>query len=163
MQIKAELYNPDEHDKYKCLTVKQPYADLLTCSIFRDDNGIGHAAKTIEVRSRNTNYRGELLICSAAKPDMYGHLCGVTCGFVELVDTKPVVDFSAGDWAATCIPEDKRPKAGYGWIMRNPRRVIEMPIRGQLGFYSLVVPKGDVMEYPRDVVIGEKEFKRMKK
>lgn len=163
MQIDTKLYNPDEHDKYKCLTVKQPYADLLTCSIFRDSEGVSHAAKTIEVRSRNTNYRGELLICSAAKPELYGHLCGVTCGFVELYDTKPVEEFTESDWAATCIPEGKRPKAGYGWLMRNPRRVIEMPMKGQLGFYSLVVPKGDLTEYPRYVMIGEREFKKMMK
>lgn len=162
MQIKAELYNPVEHDRYKCLTVKQPFADLLTCCLWRNDLGENIAAKSIEVRSKDTSYRGELLICSSKKPELYGRLCGVTCGFVELYDTKPVEQFTARDWAATCIPEGMRPKTGYGWYMRNPRRVIEMPIKGQLGFYNLIVPKGDIMEYPRDLMIGPRTFRKLR-
>ena len=30
MQIDKKDYNPDEHEIYKALTVRQPYADLLT-------------------------------------------------------------------------------------------------------------------------------------
>ena len=156
MQINKKDYNPDQHDVFKVLTVKQPYADLLTRVVFRDESGEYHAAKTIEVRSRNISYRGDLLICSSAKPvdPWERHLSGVTCGFVELYDTKPVEQFTAEDWAATCIPEKDRPRKGFGWLMRNPRRVIEMPIKGQLGLYDLVVPKGDITEYPRAMALG---------
>lgn len=165
MQIDKKDYNPDQHDVFKCLTVKQPYADLLTRVVFRDESGEYHADKTIEVRTRNINYRGDLLICSSAKPvDPWGrHPAGVTCGFVELYDTKPVEDFTPEDWAATCIPEDQRPKKGWGWLMRNPRRVVEMPIKGQLGLYNLIVPKGDITEYPRNVVFGADGLKLIQK
>lgn len=164
MQIDTKLYNPELHDIYKALTVKQPYADLLTRAVARGENGEYIAAKTIEVRTRNSNYRGDLLICSSAKPvDSWGrHPSGVTCGFVELYDTKPVEQFTEADWKATCIPEDKRPKKGYGWLMRNPRRVVEMPIKGQLGIYNLVVPKDDITEYPRKVMIGEETFNKIR-
>lgn len=159
MQIDKKDYErfPEQHDVYKALTVKQPYADLLTQVVFRDESGEYHAEKTIEVRSRNTKFRGDLLICSSAKPvDPLGHhLSGCTCGFVELFDTKPVEEFTADDWAQTCIPESERPKTGWGWMMRNPRRVVEMPVKGQLGFYNLYVPKGDITEYPRYVVLGK--------
>lgn len=154
MQIDKKYYNPEEHDIFKALTVKQPYADLLTCVVFRDESGEYHAQKTIEVRSRNTNFRGDLLICSSAKPFSLLHSAGVTCGFVELYDTKPVELFTPEDWAATCIPEKDRPRKGFGWMMRNPRRVVEMPIKGQLGVYNLIVPKGDITEYPRNVAMG---------
>ena len=155
MQVNKKDYNPDEHDMFKALTVKQPYADLLTCIVYRDENGEYHAEKTIEVRTRNINYRGDLLICSSKKPnDIPGRLPGVTCGFVELYDVKPVEQFTSEDWAATCIPEKDRPCKGYGWMMRNPRRVVEMPIKGQLGLYDIVVPKGDVTQYPRTVALG---------
>ena len=163
MQIDKKDYNPDQHDVFKALTVKQPYADLLTRVVFRDESGQYHAEKTIEVRTRNINYRGDLLICSSAKPFSIVHSAGVTCGFVELYGTKPVEDFTPEDWAATCIPEDQRPKKGWGWLMRNPRRVVEMPIKGQLGLYNLIVPKGDITEYPRNVEMGADGWKIVQK
>lgn len=163
MQIDRKDFNPDQHDVYKALSVKQPYADLLTRVVFRDENGEYHADKTIEVRTRNTNYRGDLLVCSSSKPEIPGRLSGVTCGFVELYDVKPIEDFTPEDWAATCIPEQERPRKGYGWMMRNPRRVVEMPIRGQLGVYNLIVPKGDITEYPREMALGPDGWEQIKK
>lgn len=153
MQIDRKDYNPDQHDVYKALSVKQPYADLLTRVVFLDESGEYHAEKTIEVRTRNTNYRGDLLVCASAKPELPGRMSGVTCGFVELYDVKPIEQFTTEDWAATCIPEKDRPHKGYGWMMRNPRRVVEMPIKGQLGVYNLIVPKGDITEYPREMAL----------
>ena len=163
MQIDRKDYDAELHDVYKALCVKQPFADLLTCVEYRDENGEYHAAKTIEVRSRNTTFRGDLLVCSSAKPAIPLRLCGVTCGFVELYDVKPVEAFTAEDWAATCIPEGERPTKGYGWMMRNPRRVVEMPIKGQLGFFNLIVPKDDITEYPRVVAFGEDGFDLLRK
>lgn len=164
MQIDRKEYNPEIHDLFHALTVKQPYADLLTEAV-ANINGEYIAEKTIEVRTRNTKYRGDILICSSAKPvDPWGrHLAGVTCGFVELYDVKPVEEFTPEDWAQTCIPENQRPRTGYGWMMRNPRRVVEMPIKGQLGVYGLVVPKGDITEYPREMALGADGWKIVKK
>lgn len=153
MQIERKDYNPNQHDVYKALSVKQPYADLLTRVVFWDESGEYHAEKTIEVRSRNTKYRGDMLVCASAKPELPGRMSGVTCGFVELYDVKPIEQFTPEDWAATCIPEKDRPRKGYGWMMRNPRRVVEMPIKGQLGVYNLIVPKGDITEYPREMAL----------
>lgn len=170
MQIDKKDYNPALHEVFKCLTVKQPYAALLTRVVGRDaETGEFFAEKRIEVRSRNINFRGEILICSSAKPvDKLGlYPAGVTCGFVELYDTKPVEEFTPEDWAATCIPEGERPKTGWGWLVRNPRRVVEMPIKGQLGLYNLIVPKGDITCYPQHVAMGadgwEKVQKKIKK
>ena len=164
MQIDKSQYDPEQHDVFKALTVKQPYADLLTRVVSRDENGEYHAAKSIEVRTRNIKYRGDLLICSSAKPvDPWDrHPAGVTCGFVELCDVKRVEDFTPYDWEKTCIPEDQRPRTGYGWIMRNPRRVVEMPIKGQLGLYNLIVPKDDITEYPREMALGKDGFELIK-
>lgn len=169
MQIEKNEYNPEQHEVFKALSVKQPYADLLTRVVSRDESGNYMAEKTIEVRSRNTNYRGDVLICSSAKPvDPWGRYPpGVTCGFVELYDVKPIEEFTEQDWKKTCIPENARPKTGFGWMMRNPRRVVEMPIKGQLGFYNLIVPKGDITIYPQEMAMGvdgwETVQKRIKK
>lgn len=163
MQIEKKDYNPDEHEVLKALTVKQPFADLLTVSVRVDDWGVYHAAKEIEVRSRKTNYRGDILICSSAEPEIPGRMSGVTCGFVELYDVKPVEEFTPEDWAATCIPEASRPKTGYGWLVRHPRRVVEMPIKGQLGVYNLIIPKGDITVYPQEMALGSDGWEMIKK
>lgn len=155
MQIDTKEYNPELHDKYKGLSVKQPYGSLLTRVEYIDENGERHAQKTIEVRSKNTKYRGDLLVCSSAKPILPGHQSGVTLGLVELYDVKRVEDFTADDWAATCIPVQNRPKTGWGWLMRNPRPVIEMPVKGQLGFYDIIVPKDDIVIYPQNMMLGK--------
>lgn len=155
MQLDKKEYNPELHDQYRGLSVKQPYADLLTNVVYRDDQGEYHAEKSIEVRTKNTNYRGDVLVCSSKNPQIPGRLSGVTCGFVELYDVKRVEDFTQQDWENTCIPENERPSTGFGWMMRNPRRVVEMPVNGQLGFYAVVVPKGDITEYPRNMAIGK--------
>lgn len=163
MQIDIKQYNPEEHDLYKGLTVKQPYADLLTQVTWQDEEGNFHADKEIEVRSRNISYRGDILICSSQKPVIPLRMSGVTCGLVELYDTKRIEDFTEEDWKLTCIPEKDRPRKGFGWLMRNPRRVVEMPVSGQLGLYKIVVPKGDIVEYPKVMKIGEKGFKEIQK
>lgn len=163
MQIDIKQYNPEEHDLYRGLTLKQPYADLLTQVTWQDEEGNFHADKEIEVRSRNISYRGDILICSSQKPVIPLRMSGVTCGLVELYDTKRIEDFTEEDWKLTCIPEDARPKKGWGWLMRNPRRVVEMPVSGQLGLYKIVVPRGDITEYPRVMKIGEKGFKEIQK
>jgi len=155
MQLDKKDYNPELHDKFKGLSVKQPYASLLTRVEYIDDNGERHAQKSIEVRSRNTTYRGDVLVCSSAKPVLPGMMSGVTLGFVELYDVKRVEDFTAEDWAATCIPVQDRPKKGWGWMMRNPRPVVEMPVSGQLGFYDVVVPKGDITCFPLAMALGK--------
>lgn len=163
MQIDIKQYNPEEHDLHKGLTVKQPMADALTIPTWQDEEGNFHADKEIEVRSRNISYRGDILICSSQKPVIPLRMSGVTCGLVELYDTKRIEDFTEEDWKLTCIPENARPKKGWGWLMRNPRRVVEMPVSGQLGLYKIVVPKGDIVCYPRYIKIGEKGFKEIQK
>lgn len=161
MQIDRKLYDPAIHDKFRALSVKQPYADLLTRAVRRDKAGQYHAEKEIEVRTRNTNFRGDLLVCSSAKPVSFLYAAGVTCGFVELYDVKRVEDFTEEDWKATCIPVNLRPRSGYGWMLRNPRRVVEMPVKGQLGIYDLVVPKGDIIEYFQHLYLGEDGWKEI--
>ena len=165
MQIDKKDYNPELHDVYKALTVKQPFADLLTKVTGRDAEGNFTADKRIEVRSRATNYRGDLLICSSAKPEIPGRMSACTCGFVEVYGCKPVEEFTEADWAATCLPEAERAECrkGWGWLVRNPRRVVEMPIKGKLGIYDLIVPKGDITIYPQHLKLGAEGWKAVKK
>lgn len=164
MQFNSKDYNPAQHDRWRALTVKNPYATQLVTAAFEDD-GIIYAEKSIEVRSKNTTYRGDLLICSSKNPDLPRYENGVTLGLVELYDTKPVAEFTPDDWAQTSIPPEKRKAIikGYGWLMRNPRRVIEMPIKGQLGIYNLVYTKDCILPYPVAMVMDKKGYELARK
>lgn len=161
MQYKFEEYDPEKHDKFRALTVKQPYADMLIKPAYRDKDGVVYPVKQIEVRSKNTNYRGDILVCSSATPVIPGKESGATIGFVEVYAVKPVSEFTNEDWAATCIPvkEQDRYKNCYGWLLRNPRKVIEMPVKGQLGIYNLVYTKGDIIEYPTECHIDKQGWR----
>lgn len=144
MQYDVKNYDPIFHDKFKALSVKQPYAGY-----------IADGEKTIEVRSKKTSYRGKLLICASkdGKPleDAPGYGC--TLAFVDLYDCKPLSELTDDDWKLTKIPDNvvenlKKSNKGYGWFMKNARRVIEFPVKGQLGIFNLIYTKDVIMEYP---------------
>ncbi len=164
MQFDKRKYDPAYHDKFRALTVKQPYANDLVTAAYKDDNGNVIGVKSIEVRSKNTQYRGNLLICSSKSPVLPGMESGVTLGFVELYDVKPISEFTPEDWENTRIPVEKRKEItmGYGWLMRNPRRVLEYPVKGQLGIYNLVYTKGEIIQYPQTVVMDKEGWKHVK-
>lgn len=159
MQILNKEYDPELHDQFIALTVKNPYATLLTKPVY-SYKGNRYAEKTIEVRSRNCHYRGDILICSSRNPIIPGYESGVTLGLVELYDVKPISEFTAKDWEQTRIPKDKQAQItmGYGWLMRNPRPVIEFPIKGQLGIYRITYTKDMIMEYPWFDVMTKEEY-----
>lgn len=164
MQFTNKDFNPAQHDCWRALTVKNPYATQLVTAAYKD-NGVVYGEKCIEVRSKNTPYRGDLMICSSANPVIPGYESGVTLGLVELYDVKPIKDFTPEDWENTRIPSEKRKNItkGFGWLMRNPRRVVEFPIKGQLGIYNLVYTKGVITEYPTVVVIDKESYELLNK
>jgi hypothetical protein len=164
MQFTNKDFNPTQHDRWRALTVKNPYATQLVTAAYKD-NGVVYGEKCIEVRSKNTPYRGDLMVCSSANPVIPGYESGVTLGLVELYDVKPIKDFTPEDWENTRIPLEKRKNItkGFGWLMRNPRRVVEFPIKGQLGIYNLVYSKGVIIEYPTAVVIDKESYELLNK
>lgn len=144
MQYKTEDYNPILHDRFKALSVKQPYAEYIASGV-----------KGIEVRSKPTKYRGEILICASrdGKPSESAPGYGCTLAFVELYDCKPLSELTPEEWEKTKLPgylieKLKASKNGYGWFVKNPRRVIEFPVKGQLGIFNLVYTKDVIMTYP---------------
>lgn len=147
---------------YKALCVKQPLADDLTRAVFRDENGEYHAEREAMIFPMKTDYRGDVLICSS-KGDVAGHQSGVTCGMVELYDVKMVEDMTEAEWKMAGREEGNRPDKGYGWLFRNPRRVVEMPARVKLGFHNIKVEDGILTEYPRALALGADGWEAIKK
>lgn len=164
MQYKRSEYDAELHQMYPALSVKQPYASFLVEDSFEID-GVTYGVKQIEVRKKPTKFRGDLLICASKSAKCEDLPIGVMVGFVELYDCKPVSKFNDEDWAKTQIPPEDRAeyKKGYGWYMRNPRKVVELPVTGQLGIFNLVFTKDTIVEYPKSVILDKKAFKQIMK
>lgn len=109
---------------YKAISLKQPWADMVV-----------KGEKTIETRKWNTHYRGDLVICSSAKPTDLG-IAGHALGIVEVYDVRPM---QKKDEKEACIKV--YPKA-HAWLLRNIRRITKpIPIKGQLSIFTVRLPK----------------------
>jgi hypothetical protein len=118
----------------KAISVQQPFAfEILS------------GQKTIEVRTWDTLYRGDLLICSSGKPAfsrmemeefeeeygctfLYGHaLCSV-----RIVDVRYM---RRGDEEKALVDEID-PEA-YSWVLEDIRPLIPFPVKGKQGFFDV--------------------------
>ena len=102
----------------KALSVKQPWANLI-----RDGK------KTIETRTWQTNYRGELLIVSAKLPDIAP--AGMAIAVVNLTDCRPMSVLD--EPAAMC----RKYKGAVAWVLANIREISPFPVRGELGLFDV--------------------------
>ena len=78
---------------------------------------IAKGEKTEEYRVWQTDYRGDLLICSSAKKQK-GFLSGHALCIVTLVDIDELIDDT------------------YAWILENPRMIKPIPLKGQLHLWD---------------------------
>ncbi len=108
---------------HKAISLKQPWANL-----------IAEGKKTIETRKWNTYYRGDLVICSSKKPDIYPAGCAICV--VELYDTKPMLKKDEKEACCKVYPK------AHSWFLRNIRRINPpFPVKGQLSIFDLKLPK----------------------
>lgn len=96
--------------------------------------------KTIEYRSWQTDYRGDILICAGSKKEP-GFVNGYAYFVVSLLDIR-----SEDGWA-----DDQR---GYEWILGAPRLIRPIPVRGRLFLFDVddaqihYIEGGDLGKYP---------------
>ncbi len=118
----------------KALSIMQPWISLIITG-----------EKTIEVRSRDTSYRGDVLLCSSKAPGLtkegmreFEDDFGVSCLYghalcvARLVDSRPL---RKGDEDAAFV-ETVDPRA-FGWVLESIRPVVPFPVKGKLGFYEV--------------------------
>lgn len=162
--METELHNSGKCGRVQCLALRQPFASDFVRVGSRDADGTEYGVKSVEVRGRNTAYRGDVLLCSTRSPRCPGMESGAMLGLAELYETKPVAEFTPGDWGRTRIPKGKRAEIakGYGWFFRHPRRVVEMPVGVKAGFHEVPIPDGAITEYPRHLAIDKKGWEYIK-
>ena len=106
--------------------------------------------KTVEVRSWQTDYRGDLVVCAGANVDPQAAIThdtdieprGCTVCVVELVDIRPLKRSDAK--AAMLPPGYKVTGDEFAWVLARPRPLMPRPIKGALGLFGvasdLVIP-----------------------
>ena len=125
----------------KCLSVSQPFADLIISG-----------KKTIELRTWNTNFRGEFLVHSPIKIRIED--CkrlkitkqletGAIIGKAEIYEVKSYDNINE-------IKKDQRlhfaskkfQKKTYGFMLKNAKPLrVPIPWKGQLGFFEVDLQK----------------------
>ena len=145
----------------KCLSVSQPFADLIVSG-----------KKTIELRKWNTSFRGEFLVHSPLKVRTSDckrlkiskkPVTGVIIGKVEIVGVKKYnskyevkADFKK-HLASTDFFDRK-----YGFVLKNPKSFrIPIPYKGKLGFFDVKIPKSNIntKELTMDLIDEEQRYR----
>ena len=145
----------------KCLSVSQPFADLIVSG-----------KKTIELRKWNTNFRGEFLVHSPLKirtndckrlKILKKLVTGAIIGKVEIVDVKKYYSKSEikADYKKHLASTDFF-NIEYGFVLKNPK-LFRIPIRykGKLGFFDVKLPKTNIKtkELTMDIIDEEQRYR----
>jgi activating signal cointegrator 1 len=129
----------------KALSIYNPYAQLVVKGF-----------KQYEVRSKRTNYRGELLICAAQKKEMWYKVfnplfcfdtprygtdslykdSGCAIGVVNLIDCRPMQPEDC-DFSFTQYDEN-----AYVWVFSNAHSIAPFEVKGQQGLFNVQPPDG---------------------
>ena len=130
----------------KCLSVSQPFADLIISG-----------EKSIELRSWNTNFRGELLIHAPLKIKFEDSkrlkikkkfVTGAIIGKVQLYDVKKYDSIKQVRLEQKFhLASKKYQKKTYGFILKNARPLrIPIPWKGQLGLFDVNIPNTEIKD-----------------
>jgi len=106
----------------KAISVRNPYAHFILCG-----------EKTVECRSWQTDYRGDLLICSSANPKIKDTISGHALCVATLESVEP---FTKEHLNAACMgdmPEGKN----YAWHLSNVRVIKPFPVKGKLNLFDV--------------------------
>lgn len=116
----------------RTLTIKNPWAGL-----------IAEGRKTIELRSWQTRYRGDVVICAGRAFDQSGAvwgprgLAGHALCVVSLVDVRPA---TIEDADAACQTTEWDPSKWFAWVLSDVRVIVPIPVKGALGLRHWDLP-----------------------
>lgn len=131
--------------KYKCLWIKQPFADSFA-----------RGRMTVHILPRKTAYRGEVIICAeSGTGQMMGMQDGCWVARAVLKDCIPVSELTNEQIVLSDIITNNR--KGWGWVLDDIRRLVEFPCEGR-GFKDMELNEDDMVEYPTLVVLDKKGY-----
>ena len=143
----------------KCLSISQPFADLIVSG-----------KKTTELRSWSTNFRGEFLIHAPIKIRINDCkrlkiskklVTGAIIGKAEIYDVKIYkskvennIDYKK-HFASNEFFDKK-----YGFLLKNPKSFrIPIPYKGKLGFFDVNLQKNKIKTKELKADIIDEEYR----
>lgn len=106
----------------KALSIRNPFAHLILCG-----------EKTVECRSWQTDYRGDLLICSSANPKVKNTICGHALCIARLDKIEPFTKEHLDGAVLVDMPDGKN----YAWHLTDIRVIKPFPVKGKLNFFEV--------------------------
>lgn len=106
----------------KAISIRNPFAHLILCG-----------EKEYEYRTWQTDYRGDLLICSSARPKIKNTVMGHALCIVRLDD---IAEVTAKNYAEFDLDEKPDGKL-YAWHLTNLRVINPFPVKGKLNFFEV--------------------------
>lgn len=107
----------------KAISIRNPYAHMILCG-----------EKEFEFRTWQTDYRGNLLICSSANPKIKNTICGHALCVVRLNDITKVTPKNYRDFGLDRSDLDSNL---YAWQLTDLRVIKPFPVKGKLNFYNV--------------------------
>ncbi len=114
--------------RIKAISIKEPWASAIM-----------KGEKTVEQRTWNTNYRGDLLLVASKSPQ--SPIAGKAFAICKLVDCRPMTEEDAKKALVEYDP------GTYAWVLENVKRITPFGVRGQLGLYDVRLPIETRMSY----------------
>lgn len=129
----------------KALSIHSYYASAIACGL-----------KFIELRSWETSYTGNVLICSTVQDcknkDLKDFLIfGKAIAVVNLVGCTP---FESSHRQAAFVDDDEvitNPEKLYSWVLDDIRPIKPFDVKGQLRLFNVDVQETDLEYLPFDV------------
>ena len=142
----------------KCLSISQPFADLIISG-----------KKSIELRSWNTNFRGDFLVHAPLKIRFEDSkrlkidrkfVTGAIIGKAQLHDVKKYSSIEEIEMEQKFhMASKKSQKKTYGFILKNAKPFrIPIPWKGQLGLFDVDIPKIKDKEIVSDIIDEEYRY-----
>jgi hypothetical protein len=158
VKILGNLLKQLLNDILKCLSVSQPFADLIISG-----------KKIIELRNWNTNFRGEFLIhapikirtedCKRLKINEK-LVTGAIIGKAELYEVKKYNSNKEikADQKFHLASKNFHDRT-FGFMLKNSKSLrIPIPYKGQLGFFEIDLPKTKNKEIVTDIIDEEYRY-----
>lgn len=106
----------------KAISIRNPFAHFILCG-----------EKTIECRTWQTDYRGDVLICSSANPKVKNTISGHALCVARLDSIEP---FTKDHLDAACMGDVPDVKC-YAWHLTDVRVIKPFPVKGKLNLFDV--------------------------
>lgn len=106
----------------KAISIRNPFAHFILCG-----------EKTIEVRSWQIDYRGNLLICSSVSPKVKNTISGHALCVARLDSIEPLKKEHLDSACMGVMPDQKC----YAWRLSDVRAINPFPVKGKLHLFEV--------------------------